>query len=448
MKRQNKRLFVLSLDGVPYSLVQEAFQKGRMPHFQHLSRQGSLARMNSTIPVISSVAWATFSTGVNPAQHGIFGFVDRDRQLHPVVLTALHLQAKSLWRRLNECGKRVIAINVPGTYPPQPLQGIVVADFLSPSIEKAVYPSSLVPLLYELGYVIDPEPQLAFTDKSAFLDDIFWALKARSELAFRWMEREEWDFFMLHVMETDRLHHFFWDAKDNVEHEHHGAFWELYSQLDGLIARVADTLDSNAELMILSDHGFCEIRQEVNLNSYLTEQGFLRFNEGAQELLGLDPSSRAYSLTPGRIYVNLRGRETRGSVDTRDVPRLLRELTDALYELKDPQTGEPVIQKIYTRDEIYRGPLLSQAPELIAHPANGYDLKSGRPRSSLFSRSPRTGMHTYPEALVYVRGYSLATGAQTSILDVTPTLFELMGLNIPSELEGKSLLLASSRPMP
>lgn len=442
MTSPNKKLFVLAIDGVPHSLVQQAVQKGRMPHFERLARQGSLIQMNSTIPVISSVAWAAFSTGVNPAKHGIFGFTDRDRELRPVVLTASHLQAKSLWKRFNDEGKRVIVINVPGTYPPNPIQSILIGDFLSPSIEKATYPSSLVPLLKEIRYMIDADPKLAITKRDAFLEELFQALQARSRLTFHLLEQEEWDFFMLHVMETDRLHHFFWDAKDDPKHPHHNSFWELYSKVDELIEQIIDTIDAHTELMILSDHGFCKIRQEVDLNCYLAERGFLQFKPGAQALSSLDSSSIAYSLTPGRIYLNLKGREAAGCVKPGDVPRLLRELTAALYELKDPENGEPVMERVYTCEEIYHGPLLSQAAELIAHPRNGYDLKASVMAEELFSRSPRTGMHTYEDALLYVRGHALHVDEKTSMLDITPTVLRLMGLDIPKELEGKSLLLA------
>ena len=439
-KHSRKRLFVLGIDGVPYSLVQGAFQAGRMPHLQRLAQHGSLVRMNSAIPVISSVAWAGFSTGVNPAKHGIFGFTDRDATLRYIVLTAANLKAKSLWAHLNENRKRVIAINVPGTYPPAPIHGILVGDFLSPSIEKATHPFSLVPLLKRLDYVIDAEPRLAYSDKNAFLAEITRALAARRELAFRFIEQEDWDFFMLHIMETDRMNHFFWGAKENREHLYHNEFWNLYSRVDDLIGRVIEELDEDTELMILSDHGFCGIHQEVDLNRYLTELGYLRFKEGAQALSDLDPSSVAYSLTPGRIYLNRKGRETNGNVDDRDAPRVLTELENALYELKDPESGKRVIQRVYAREEIYQGPLLAQAAELITHPTDGYDLKAGVMNDKLFSRTARSGMHTYEDALVYVRRHELKVDGESSIFDITPTIFDLMGLRTPVELEGQSLL--------
>ena len=113
--------------------------------------------------------------------------------------------------------------------------------------------------------------------------------------------------------------------------------------------------------------------------------------------------------------MNLKGRETTGSVDPQDAPRLLRELKNALYEFKDPERGRRVIQRVCAREEIYQGPLLSRAAELIAHPTDGYDLKAGVLGDRLFRRTARMGMHTYEDALVYVRRHELNVDGETSI---------------------------------
>jgi predicted AlkP superfamily phosphohydrolase/phosphomutase len=436
----NRKLFILSIDGVPHSLMNEAFSRGVMPNFQRLVDRDGVISMNSVIPVISSVAWATFSTGVNPGKHGIFGFVDRDADLNYRILTAKDNKARSLWRRLNDLGKRVVAINVPGTYPPEPIDGIVIGDFISPSIEKASYPNEIAPLLRELNYIIDADPLLAQSDRSAYMQQLFDALRARRELTLNLLESEDWDLFMLHIMETDRINHFFWDAKDNSQNEFHNEFWDFYRRVDDLIGLLADKLDEEFEFMILSDHGFCKIDWDVDLNSLLVEQGFASFEENANMLAGLDPSSHAYALTPGRIYLNLEGRESRGSVRPSASANLKNELTNMLLELKDSKAGKNVIERVWGREEIYSGPLLDLSADLIAHPNRGYDLKAGVGNSSIFKKSVRSGMHTFDEALLYCRNRKLLRVDDHSILDATPLIFNLLGLSIPTDLEGSSPL--------
>lgn len=182
-RNKRKKVFVLSIDGVSFSLLREAFAKGKMPEFAWLSREGGFVRMNSVIPTISSVAWATFMTGVNPGVQNIYGFVDLDRDMRRTVPTSSDLKAKTLWERLSERGKQTIVINVPVTYPPKPVNGILVSGFLSPSLDRTCYPSAISHKLSDIGYIIDPDPWKAKNDKEGFLEDCFRALQVRRKVA-------------------------------------------------------------------------------------------------------------------------------------------------------------------------------------------------------------------------------------------------------------------------
>jgi len=130
-RKRNKRLFVLSLDGVPFSFLRAGIAAGRFPNIAGL---GTPVRMDSVLPPISSVAWASFSTGVNPGGHGIFGFVDRDPRTMAFKLpSARDLLVPTLWTRLNAAGKRAIVMNVPLTYPPQEIDGIMISGSCAPT---------------------------------------------------------------------------------------------------------------------------------------------------------------------------------------------------------------------------------------------------------------------------------------------------------------------------
>src|SRR5829696_6088115 len=71
------RAVVLGLDGVPHSMLKKLIADGVMPRMARLVESGTLQRMESTMPCVSSVAWTSFRTSVNPGQHGITGFTDR-----------------------------------------------------------------------------------------------------------------------------------------------------------------------------------------------------------------------------------------------------------------------------------------------------------------------------------------------------------------------------------
>lgn len=423
-----QKLFVLSLDGTPYTLLKDALE--HLPNLKKLFAQGTFTQMDSVIPTISSVAWATFATGVNPAKHNIFGFVDLDAQMRFCIPNARSLTALPLWRRFTELGLRSIWLNLPITYPPEPINGVMVSGFLCTQLEEGVQPTSLLPTLQKFNYSIDADPARAYSDSHGFLTELFAALEGRRQLTWHLLETEPWDFFLLHIMETDRLHHFFWAAHDDPHNPYHAAFWRLYSEIDRFVGELAERLPKDCELVLLSDHGFCRIDHEVELNLFLQERGFLKFRNGTpQDLSGLAPQSRAFGLIPGRLYVRDRAYE-----QTR------QELTEALYDLKDLHTHRPVIARVYRREEIYSGPQLAHAADLIAVPQNGFDLKARLSATQLFTKTRLQGMHTFDDAFLFVRNHTLKTQPKPKLLDLAPTLYTLMGLPQPTDFEGRSLL--------
>lgn len=433
--RAKKRLFILSLDGVPYSFLQAGIAAGR---FSHLGRLGKMVKITSVLPPVSSAAWATFSTGVNPGRHGILGFLDREPvTMRERIPTASDLNALTLWEMLNEAGKRTIAMNVPLTYPPQEVDGIMISGFLCTDLTRGVSPTSLLSRLRQLDYQIDPDPSLATTDRERYLAEIFATFHGRRRALAELIE-ERWDLFMCHVMMTDRINHFFWADGEDENAEFHAKFWEFYDEVDALVGEVEGLLPGKTDLLVLSDHGFCRLKQEVDLNAYLAEGGFLRFKDAGEGLARIDPSSRTYSLLPGRIYINLVGREGIGAVRGADYDPLRADLMSFLKELKEPQ-GDPILKKILPREEVYSGVAAEHAPDLVALPYDGYDLKARfSPGPCLTPALARSGMHTHPDAFATLRGGVLRNDG--SLQDLTPVIFQLLGLPVPSHLEGSSLL--------
>lgn len=427
------KLFVLSLDGTPYTLLQQALAQGRMPSLQKLVQEGSFAQMDSVVPTISSVAWATFATGVNPARHNIFGFVDVDPQKRFFIPNAGHLQAKALWQYLHERGLRAAWINLPIAYPPTPINGVMISGFLGTRLVDCVHPRALLPHLQKLSYIIDPDPVRAHSDRDDFMKELFAALRARCALTLQLLQSEPWDFFMLHIMETDRLHHFYWHSQDAHNAPYHRDFWNLYSEIDAFIEELITRLPKECALVMLSDHGFCAIQQEVELNALLREHGLLKFRNGsARDLADLDPQTRAFALAPGRFYLNGPGaRET---------------LVELLYRLSDPQTNGPICQRVYRREEIYAGPYLERAADLCAIPHSGYDFKARLNAPQLFTHTALQGMHTLDDAFLFVRNQCLSLKQKPKLIDLAPTICALMGIAPLPEYEGRNLLTERGQP--
>ena len=431
--KKKKRLFIISLDGVPFSFLTAGIAAGRFPRIAEL---GTPVRMDSVLPPISSVAWTSFSTGVDPGEHGIFGFVDRDpATMRMRLVNARDIAVSTLWVRLSAAGKRVIAMNVPMTYPPPMIDGIVISGFLAPELSRAVMPATVLPRLQRVGYRIDPDHTLGLSNRGRYLDQIRATFAARRKAVFELMG-EKWDFFMVHVMMTDRINHFFWADGCDPAAEFHSDFWEFYAAVDRFVGEVTDRLPAGTDLLLLSDHGFCRLRYEVDINAYLADGGFLRFRRTGDGLARIDPTARAYSLIPGRIYINLRGREGIGSVPPADYNRVRSDISAYLAELS--RDGAPVIARVFQREEVYHGRMVNLAPDLIALPNDGYDLKAKFAPGEVFAEEQgRSGMHTFPDAFVLLTGRRLRSGG--SIVDVTPTIFALLGLPSPPEFTGTPL---------
>jgi predicted AlkP superfamily phosphohydrolase/phosphomutase len=439
---KGNRVFVLGLDGVPYSFITKLIQQGDMPEFAGLLETGSIHRMNSVIPTISSVAWASFATGKNPGKHNIYGFVDRVPNPFEIYIpVATKLQAKTMWEILSDAGKKVVVINVPMTYPPRPVNGIMISCFLATDLSKAVYPKEIYQKLKEIGYVIDVDPWKARASKDDLLTDLNHALEKRAEAMFHFMETQKWDFFMTHIMETDRLYHFLWKYMENNDSEYTPRFIQYHRKIDGIIGEIKRKLDSDTTFIILSDHGFCSIKKEVFLNYWMKENGWLKFkNSSPRGLNDMDSGTRAYSLIPGRIFVNLKGRETNGTVQSgKEYESVRNELIESLPSMSDPDTKDKIVEKVYRREELYSGPYFENAPDLVAVPYDGYDLKGNLDQNTLTGNSPLVGMHTFDDAMIYISGNSIKR-QDFSIIDVMPTILEKMNMRIPEDVDGRSLL--------
>ena len=415
------KTFVLGIDGVPYSFLKKLFDDGKMPFLADFSQKNHAKRMDSVYPTISSVAWTSYMTGTNPAGHNIFGFIDRiPNPLQMTINTGTERKARTFFESLSEQGKKVISINVPMTYPPFKVNGILVSGFLCPDIEKVSYPKDFCEYLKKKNYCIDVDAFIARESRKTFMQKILQTLDNRFEIAFDLMDKEQWDFFQLHIMETDRLFHFFWDSIDN-QTEFSADTYTFFEKLDSHIKNLYDKLPEGSRLLILSDHGFCGVKYEVQLNAWLEQKGLLKFNPGAQKSLNsIHPDTICYSLLPGRIFLNLKNREQSGQIDTSDYDTIRNKIKEQLQTLTDPKTNETVVDKIFLREEIYDGRFIEQAADIIVHPKNGYDLKSKLDSPEIFTNSIINGMHTYDDA--FICGLNIDTSKIESIIDVKNAL--------------------------
>ena len=444
-----RKLIVIGLDGTPFTHVQRMLAEGNMPNFSSLVQEGDIKQMKSVMPTISSVAWTSYMTGCNPAKHNIFGFVDLQPNSYDFTIpTGIDIKVKTLWEHLGENDLRSIVINVPETYPPKKINGMLVSGFLCTDVKKVAQPPELSEKLEKMGYRIDIDSWQARKDRDKMLEDIDYTFTHRVKAMFDLMDNEKWDYFHCHIMCTDRLHHFLWEQMENNDPKYGPAFLAFYMKVDEMLGELRKRLDDNTDLIILSDHGFCTVKKEVELNYWLRQQGFLKLEEDLAKpgelpnsLSAISPDSKAFSLIPGRIFINLKGKFPKGYVEKEEYEKLRASISERLYALADPGTGESMIESVHLKEDIYNGPLMDRAADLIAMPHYGFDLKAKLNATELTHGGEICGMHTYDDAFLYVRKKKIGKAdLDFEITDVMPTAMKLMGVPIPDGLDGKPVV--------
>ena len=400
--KKKKKAIVIGLDGVPFTLLKELISEGVTPNIASLASSGEayFVQMDASIPEISSVSWSSFMTGVNPGQHGIYGFTDLKPGSYQMYFPSYpNLRTPTLWDTLGAAGKRSAVINLPGTYPARPHPGSLVAGFVAIDLKKAVHPPSLAPRLEGLGYRIDVDTARAAADADFLFRDLNETLDAR-EKAFEmiWGD-EEWDLFVAVITGTDRLQHFQWESVADRGSKNHGRAMEFYSKADSTVGKIMGRAGSGDTVFIMSDHGFTGIETEVYINRWLLECGYLGWEKDTPEGIGdISPSSRAFGMDPSRIYIHSSGRYPKGRVDKDEPARLATEIASRARELEFG--GRKVIREVYPGREIYSGPALEGAPDLVLLPNYGFDLKGNIRKKEVFGRSHFTGMHTRDDAFL------------------------------------------------
>ncbi|MBP7147601.1 MAG: alkaline phosphatase family protein [Acidobacteria bacterium] len=422
--KRGGRVCVVGLDGVPVGLLSRLAQSGVMPNMARLIGQGHLHQMKASLPEISSVSWTSFMTGANPGQHGVFGFTDlQDRSYRVRFPNYNDVKIPTIWDRLAERGRKSIVINQPSTYPARKIEGALVSGFVAIELARAVHPLTHLAALEKMGYRIDVDMQKGRAEKAALWRELDETLDS-GRRAFDYFWPQEWDYFEFVVTGTDRLHHILYPAGEDESHPAHGMFRDYYRKVDQLVGDVANRFgEANGGLdglFMLSDHGFTTIEQEVHLNTWLEQAGFLKFDSPEPEkLVDIGPGTRAFALDPNRIYLNLKGKYPRGVVAPADKKSLKQEIAAAVRELRCD--GKPVVREVFDCEEIYTGPLIPKGPDLVVLAHNGFDMKGAVGKKELFVRTDLVGMHTWDDAFFWsMRDH----GSELTIYDLAPILLE------------------------
>jgi len=458
-----KKVILIGIDGCDWTILNKLFEKKVAPTLEEVVNNGVAAKLLSTIPIHSFPSWNSIFTGTNPGKHGIIDVLIRIKG--KICFSSSRFRKKPpLWIYLSKFNKRSIIVNDPTTYPPEPFNGIILTGFMTPSNAKNYsYPLEISDKINRItgGYWCEvPRKYYSYLRRKNYSDafNLIQGFSLKSLSAGLYLIRNySWDLFALIITSTDRLQHFYLDKYWYIE--------KHYRILDRYLSKFLNmSLEENAEVIILSDHGFRTVRKCLNLNAFLklinlqkkktTDYFFTALTPEARSLIKSflakyftkickkEPQSKiftndlAYALTGSGIYIN-----DRLSSETRKI--ILKKLLISLNNLKDNNKIRP-IKNIYIREKVLWGPYASWAPELLLIGNDEYFLSSDPLTLRLFEHPTTegvkiTGTHRR-EGIFIAYGSSfkkkIFLKKSLYVWDILPTILHLMDIPVPLYVDG------------
>lgn len=397
------RLFVLGLDGLSLDMARTL--GSTLPNIGELAARPGTSTIQAELPELSPVNWTSFYTALGPEDHGVFGFSRVDPATGGLFISDFsQVAAPTIFDRLGDGGFTSRSLNLPNTYPARPIRGMLVSGFVAPDLDRACHPPFLAHRLRDMGYRLEADTDRGKDDPAFLLEDLARTLDSRIKALDLLWQGLSWDLFVFVLTETDRLFHFLFHAVADVAHPLHPGCMEFLSLWDRALGRcleMFDELPDPKRLIVMADHGFGPVLTEFDLNVWLAERGLITLPEnprsemdGAEAILG----SRAFALDPGRIYLRTESRFPDGSLSLLESQTLLADLERELAAVTFQ--GRPILEGVHRREDLYPGPMVERAPDLVCVPAPGFDLKAKFDRSEPFGLHARTGTHR-PEGAIF-----------------------------------------------
>lgn len=489
------RVFLLGVDGLTFRILCPLIERGLLPNFQRLHECGVRSILKSTTPPLTPPAWMSIATGLSPAQHGIYDFwhyEQTDDGLQARVAT--HRRGgKTIWHAIGSWGKHVIVANVPMTYPPDVVNGIMVSGYMAPGMHARVtYPASFKEELLQAlpTYQIDLDPAVESEQIGNPLIATLQMTRERIAL-LRFLMKKPWDFFFIVFTGADRIQHVRWKEVVTL-HPQAVAYYQL---LDEALGMVLEELTPEDLLLVVSDHGFQGAHRQFYIQEYLRKKGFLhardskalRRAEFQNQLVGLirkpiwsiglqgfptllrrqlyRSGMKALARQPvaekipdldwthTHAWIASASGDLAGYADIFLDDTVTEEQINALLadlrEIRDPETGQPLITDAYREDVFGSGPFAPKERHLVLIANENTALRVELGHSNLWDGCKPYGIH-HPDGVLYLYGAGVKRGATIApahVYDIVPTIFSTMELPPYEGLEGKVIEEAFERPL-
>ncbi len=464
----SKKLIFLGLDGATWTQFDKFLASGKMPNLKNIIDEGTKGTLLSTFPFTSRTSWLSMLSGSNPGKHGIPHHIVGGK--HEIPLLPNIISKNNI---------KSIIVNYLVTFPPEKINGIMVTGGLStpPSSKNYVYPDMLFEEINHAvdGYIPALDPSIITKIEQGKLEEAFKQLddygKKVVKCSFYLAKKYDWQFLLTILENTDYLHHFFWDKPQYLE--------KFYVWLDKILLDFKKlSEENNANLIIVSDHGFGPIKKHFLVNSWLSmekltilgkpsqirkilgklkiKREFVRKNLSAIGMRGLaskltpselkkmvpiDENERGFIQDSSGVFSEAYNEITVKIDDPNQYENTRNLIIEKLLSLED--NGVKIVKDARKREDVFFGPYFQRAFDIQFLLNEGYcwssSIRDNFLQTSKELKTSRVGDHR-PEGIIIAIGPDIKKSHSLSNThhhwDICPTVLHMMGINTPSYCDG------------
>jgi len=469
-----EKVFVLGFDGATFDLLKPWAEDGILPTFKMLMEKGTYGKLRSSIPPVTFPAWKCYSTGKNPGKLGVFSFQIVDLLNKRIYFAnSSSFQSEEIWDLIGKRGLESIVFDMPTTYPPKKINGIMISGPFATSKDFAYPPQIIDEINDRLGRY---EPDVSSLQSEMWANDvitdqilekIIGVIREGFTVIKFLLKEKEWDLFNPVIYVTDVFQHRLWEEKEEM--------MRLWVEIDRELGRLVK-IARGINIFLMSDHGFGPNKRNIYVNDLLEKGGYLVFRKNFSriglskteirkvlsfiklgflgdlipdllfaESLGFRDNidwnkTTAFAVADGacgHVYVNTN--LTSSEEEREDLRKEISEYINCCFQ-KEIGVGA----EIYPREGIYSGEYVSQGPDLVVVPREeGFPVKSRACDRGFDLSDDRNWFGSHR-----MDGIFLAYGPQirsnneikdAEIIDIAPTLLHLLNLPIPIDMDGKVL---------
>lgn len=451
---------MIGLDSVPPDLLFNDLVKD-LPNIKKMMCNGFFTTLESCHPPITVPAWMVMMSSKNPGQLGIYGFRHRKGFSYTDgwLTTSLSITEPKVWDFMAEQNKSVCLVGVPPTYPPIQVNGNLVSCFVTPHGKKDfTYPAMLAAEIQNLvgDYFFDVK--FRTNDRDMIIKNLYTMTEKRFQVIKYLMEKKPWDFFMFVEIGLDRLHHMFWKYYDRSHpkyepnNKYEKVIPEYYKYIDKQIGEILSLIDDDTYVLVVSDHGTASMHGALCINEWLIKEGYLVLKKYPDSVTTLEKCDVDWEKTTAwgwggyyaRIFFNLKGRELSGKITINEFNKVSEELKTKLLTIAGPNSKK-FDNKVFYPEKLY-GVSLGSKPDLMVYFDNLFWRSAGTVGHKTIYLSendtgPDDSIHWMDGIfLLYNKSKDNKNNVKLdrlSIYDVAPIILDIMGIQIPNDMQGK-----------